>query len=231
MHQEKILNFFLDKRWAIVRHLLLIVPLATTLYPDINPSARRFIKISDIEINAIIVGVFKLNAVMFISGLAILYFNFYIVVPKLLFKNKFLAYSGTLLALATFYFFIEKDVATYLFRGYEKYVSLPNFSFKSFIDNTLNPIVFLGATTGYKIFKKWIIDNQRLNDLEKAQLQEELTNLKNQVNPHFLFNTLNNLNTLIQTDTEKATQVVLGLSDVLKYQIYDSNKEFILMSK
>jgi LytS/YehU family sensor histidine kinase len=70
-----------------------------------------------------------------------------------------------------------------------------------------------------------------LAEMREAKIQEELTNLKNQINPHFLFNTLNNLNTLISTDAGKASAVVLGLSDVLRYQLYEANGDKVLLKK
>lgn len=230
--RNKITTFILDKKWSVIRHLLLIVPLTTTLYPDITPESRRFLNIiSSQDISVVTNGFYKLSFVMFVSALSILYVNFFFAVPKLLFKNKYIYYALSLLGMAAVYFLIEKYSMETIFKGYEKFVTIPQFSFKSVIDNTLNPIVFLGATTGYKIFKKWVMDIERLTEMENAQLQMELNQLKNQVNPHFLFNTLNNLDTLVKTDTEKASQVIHGLSDVIRYQIYDSNKEKILLSK
>src|SRR5688572_18982903 len=91
--------------------------------------------------------------------------------------------------------------------------------------------VLLGSVVGLKVFKKWIIDVQRMNELHQTNLKTELEQLKSQVNPHFLFNTLNNLLVLTQTDVGKATQVLLGLSDLLRYQLYDSAREKILLSK
>src|SRR5262249_8495991 len=91
--------------------------------------------------------------------------------------------------------------------------------------------VLLGAVVGMKVFKKWMVDIQRMNALHQANLKTELEQLKSQVNPHFLFNTLNNLLVLTKTDPERASQVLLGLSDLLRYQLYDSTKEKILLSK
>jgi LytS/YehU family sensor histidine kinase len=59
----------------------------------------------------------------------------------------------------------------------------------------------------------------------------ELTLLKNQVNPHFLFNTLNNLYFLINKRTDKAQEVVLKLSSLLSHQLYDNAKEHIELKK
>jgi len=91
--------------------------------------------------------------------------------------------------------------------------------------------VLLGAVLGLKVFKKWINDVQRMNELHQTNLKTELEQLKSQVNPHFLFNTLNNLLVLTKTDAEKASQVLLGLSDLLRYQLYDSAREKIFLTK
>src|SRR6185295_11462360 len=91
--------------------------------------------------------------------------------------------------------------------------------------------VLLGSVIGLRVFKKWINDMQQMNELHQINLKTELEQLKSQVNPHFLFNTLNNLLVLTKTDPEKASQVLLGLSDLLRYQLYDSAREKILLSK
>ena len=91
--------------------------------------------------------------------------------------------------------------------------------------------VLLGAVVGLKVFKKWITDVQQMQELQEINMRTELEQLKSQVNPHFLFNTLNNLLVLVKTDPERASQVLLGLSDLLRYQLYDSAREKILLSK
>jgi hypothetical protein len=67
-------------------------------------------------------------------------------------------------------------------------------------------------------------------ELEKNTMQSELELLKNQITPHFLLNTLNNANVLINTEPEKASDVVMTLSDLLRYQLYESTRENVLLS-
>jgi len=91
--------------------------------------------------------------------------------------------------------------------------------------------VLVGAVVGMKVFKKWIGDIQHMNEIQQISLRSELEQLKSQVNPHFLFNTLNNLLVLTKTDPEKASLVLLGLSDLLRYQLYDSARDKIVLTK
>ncbi|PZP48689.1 MAG: histidine kinase, partial [Pseudopedobacter saltans] len=61
-------------------------------------------------------------------------------------------------------------------------------------------------------------------------LHAELEQLKNQITPHFLFNTLNNANVLTQKDPDKASEVLVRLSSILRYQLYDSARSQVLLS-
>lgn len=61
--------------------------------------------------------------------------------------------------------------------------------------------------------------------MEIVASQAEIKNLKNQLNPHFLFNTLNNIYSLMRMDQNKAQDAVLSLSKTLRYVLYDNNQE------
>ncbi|WP_255373441.1 sensor histidine kinase [Chitinophaga sp. CF118] len=90
--------------------------------------------------------------------------------------------------------------------------------------------MIVAASTAIKLFQRWIRDTERINELEKATMQSELEQLKTQINPHFLFNMLNNANVLTQKDPEKASQVLMKLSDLLRYQLYDSTRPKVLLT-
>ncbi len=65
---------------------------------------------------------------------------------------------------------------------------------------------------------------------KRKAAEAELSWLKNQLNPHFLFNTLNNISSLTLTDGEKAQDSIAQLSNLLRYVLYESNKEFVPLS-
>ena len=75
-----------------------------------------------------------------------------------------------------------------------------------------------------------MLDTQLINELERSKTLTELEQLKNQINPHFLFNMLNNANVLTKKDPEKASQVLMKLSDLLRYQLYDSSRDKVLLT-
>lgn len=75
------------------------------------------------------------------------------------------------------------------------------------------------------LFRYWILYNRRIDELESTTLQSELKFLKNQINPHFLFNMLNNANVLIRKNSVEASRVLFKLEDLLRYQMNDSSRE------
>ncbi len=68
-------------------------------------------------------------------------------------------------------------------------------------------------------------------EAELGRADAELKNLRNQINPHFLLNTLNNIYALIQFDTEKAQTTVLDLSKLLRFALYDNQQDFVSLAK
>lgn len=86
-------------------------------------------------------------------------------------------------------------------------------------------IVFtVGLAVALRLGDKWKQLSQQKKDLISAQREEELKNLKSQLNPHFLFNTLNSIYALIAISPPKAQDAVHELSRLLRYVLYDSPK-------
>jgi len=73
--------------------------------------------------------------------------------------------------------------------------------------------------------------HHKLEEIAKQQIKTELKLLQQQINPHFLFNTLNNLYALALTKSEKTPELVLQLADLLRYTVYEGQKPFVLLEK
>ncbi|WDF77082.1 histidine kinase [Mucilaginibacter sp. KACC 22773] len=161
--------------------------------------------------------------------LLLCYINMYVLVPKLLFAGRPTQYRFSffgMIAIASLAVIISQLILKSLDQSYyTKTIFVP-----PIIPNVFIATVFLGTSTAIKLFQQWIRDTKRINELTSAGLRSELEQLKNQINPHFLFNMLNNANVLIQKDPFKASQVIMKLSDLLRYQLYDSARENVLLT-
>ncbi|MCR5004198.1 MAG: histidine kinase [Bacteroidales bacterium] len=88
------------------------------------------------------------------------------------------------------------------------------------VGNTLIYMFVVGASVAIKMTGAWYGG-------EASRTEAELQNLKSQINPHFLFNTLNNIYSLIQIDTDRAQKAVHDLSRTLRYVLYDSSSQTV----
>lgn len=97
--------------------------------------------------------------------------------------------------------------------------------------DVLSLMLTVGLAVAIKMTGRWYEAEASRRELEKSKTEAELKNLKNQLNPHFLLNTLNNIYALIAFDSDKAQQAVQDLSKLLRYVLYDNQQNVVLLTK
>jgi len=97
--------------------------------------------------------------------------------------------------------------------------------------NFLGFSLFILQPTFYLLIHKFYSNQQKLLKVNEQKKSNELAMLKHQLNPHFLFNTLNNLYSLTITKSEKAPKIIGKLSDILDYVLYRSSDKFVPLQK
>ncbi len=91
---------------------------------------------------------------------------------------------------------------------------------------------FIYFSVFFLLFTRWVFRQMRtIIQLKNEKAKTELLHLKSQVNPHFFFNMLNNLYGLVNKDSKKAQQLILKLSDMMRYSIYEGQKEFVTLEE
>lgn len=94
------------------------------------------------------------------------------------------------------------------------------------------PILYFNAFGFlFKTFIEWIKDRKIKAELQKDKVTSQLELLKSKINPHFLFNTLNNIDVLIQEDPNRASEYLRKLSEILRFMLHDSNEDKIPLNK
>ena len=148
----------------------------------------------------------------------VVYVNLYILLPKFFFLKKYLVYLLLLLLTVSLTAFVLKLLAP---EGTDSIGA-------SFFQHFMNLIFFVVLTSSFKFFREYSRKQKALIKAENEQLKTELSVLKAQVHPHFLFNTLNNLYGLItQNQNQKASEVTLKLSDLMRYLLDSSKAETV----
>jgi len=152
----------------------------------------------------------------------VVYFNIYVLAPRVIkTKNEleyiYLSFLSLIIAsglsAVIYLYFLNYDIR---YNGYffDYFLSL-------FIENS----TVLGTAVGIKLLKFLFLNQEKFKELETITLKAEVTFLKEQMNPHFLFNSLNNIYVQTRKDPKKASESVLLLSDLLRYQLYECQKK------
>jgi sensor histidine kinase YesM len=153
-------------------------------------------------------------------------------VPLFLLKRKFIFYFAALLLSLS----AESALNIYLHHlyglaGSAIFAATGDFNGRNFASQLLNGIYLLGLTTALKFLKDWMLQQKKLQEKERQQIALELNFLKSQVHPHFFFNTLNNLYSLTLQKSDLAPEVVLKLSNLLSYMLYESGAALVPLDK
>jgi LytS/YehU family sensor histidine kinase len=91
----------------------------------------------------------------------------------------------------------------------------------------ISALLITGNICGLRFYREHAVMAEKHQQLQTAHLEAELKLLRDQVNPHFLFNVLNSIHVLMQKDVKQASSVLLKFSDMLRHHLYDSTKEYI----
>ncbi|WP_026953385.1 sensor histidine kinase [Algoriphagus mannitolivorans] len=92
-------------------------------------------------------------------------------------------------------------------------------------------VISIGLSTSVALVQKWQKDDALRREMDRQRINTELSYLKAQINPHFFFNTLNNIYALTNLDVSKAQEALLKLSRMMRYVLYENQKNETLLSK
>ena len=161
----------------------------------------------------------------------LIYVNAYVLVPRFLLKGRLLLYLITVFTLILVSIVTLGSLQT-LFEDtrFEELPSSQSVIWLNILSSTISTGLLVAGSSAMMLFKHWISNNQRVSELEAAPLQSELKFLKSQINPHFLFNMLNNVYVLIRKGRDEAADVLFKLEDLLRYQFNDSAQDRIQLS-
>lgn len=151
----------------------------------------------------------------------------YLLILPVLFRDKkwgtyFLRLAMLLASVMALRMLAENEVFTKLTTNEEYYKGIHLPRIISTLWDTLSFLLFTGMI---KFVLDWFELENKRKQLENEKLNAELNYLKSQINPHFLFNTLHNLNSLVYAGAKNANDVIVKLSNIMRYMIYESGKE------
>lgn len=169
----------------------------------------------------------KSNLVEFPLHIIIVYFNLYYLFPHFILKKKYFKFL---------IYFILSLLLLYVVRTGFNYLLVSKniwpeadgiqkaFTFNHVLAVVIGEVYVIGFVSTIKLILDWTFERERVEKLEEIQLKTELQFLKAQIQPHFFFNTLNNLYALTLEKSKQAPDVVLKLSEIMEYILYDAKE-------
>lgn len=174
-----------------------------------------------------------LRITFFLAGIITFYICYLVIIPKVFRQEKVytvvLSFFLSILCFATVRYLMEEVLlpATFGFRNYNQETGLLYYFFDNIYYGCIN--VFIAGIM-WLLEKFGVIETER-QKLEQEKNEAKIQALKTQINPHFIFNTLNNIYSLVYQNSEKALPAIEELSQLLRYSTKDLEKNFIPLEK
>lgn len=173
----------------------------------------------------------KIELVMMTSKIPLTYFIVYVLLPKFLEPKKYFSFFSLL--------FVAAVLGGIFNWSLWYYYAVPvhfDYSYESFwqtkiVYKSLDLVYTASLPTMYKLWQRQVNQESEYYQLMRQNLKAELKVLKNQLQPHFLFNTLNNLYGMVLSNHPQAADVVIRLSEMMNYMLYDGERPRIELEK
>ncbi len=197
------------------------VILGTTLFWSVNPNFKTF---------DLIMFSFHVVPLIFIYVL-----NYTLIIPKLLFRDKFTVFIIVNIVLMTVLMVVSYKLNTgslleNIAPDIEKVRGRRNNPIILARD-LINYVTTTGLVAAVRLAERLRLNEEALKVAESARVKSELANLRSQINPHFLLNTLNNIYSLTVIDVDKAQKAIQELSRLLQYILYDNTADKVPLQK
>mgnify|MGYP003971298875 FL=1 len=167
----------------------------------------------------------KTNIIGFPVHMILVYLNIIVLMPRFVYKRKYFMYIVFLIASLLLMVFMKFNLTFFLVSENiwpEGPSVIHDFTFTYAIDMMIRELYVITFVTAIKITMDWLEEQKRVAALEKMQSDTELLFLRSQISPHFFFNTLNNIYSLSIEKSEKTPRIILKLSELMRYLLYET---------
>lgn len=159
------------------------------------------------------------------------YFNYFVLIERFLFIKKTFLFIIINLAFIAFFSLLREHIENNFFQDIARRASKPGPPFEMVIYMQLlsymPPLLFAIAI---KTTKRWAQTEAEHKDADHYKLKSELQHLQYQLQPHFFFNSLNNIYSMVDFSPEQAKKSIHNLSKLMRYMLYETNMDLVLLS-
>ncbi len=215
------LNQWVSRKWVIIGlHFLFWILFFVS--PLLRPVMERgYIPMAPGMLKSFIALLFFNNFIRLIF----FYVNAYILVPELAYKKRYLEYALVIIGIFLLSMVFDKFI-------FELLIDRGSHSIWNFFVFNIFPYSFVFvASTAYKMIMDKMKEESILKERETEQLKTELSFLRSQVSPHFMFNVLNNMVALARKKSDALEPSLIKLSSLLRYMLYETGEDKVPLEK
>ena len=206
----------------ILIHALLLVSISVCIAMIFSISAWE-----NLSISVFLIYFLQASTSIILLLAPAIYIKVYWLIPTYLVPKKYIQYTVFLILLVViwglFIGTVEPWIDEHWFNEFDEKETTPS--------NGIFAMMFIMLiTTLLNLSYRWFMQLSKIKQIENDRLQLELSVLRNQINPHFFFNTLNNLYALSLEKSDQTSEVILKLSEIMRYTIYDCKEETVSLT-
>jgi sensor histidine kinase YesM len=221
MNIKKVHRFIRTKSFQIAAHVLAWLAFVT-IFHIIHPSQSQYpIRIGIVYNFFFIILFFYLNVLVFIPGL--------------LSKKRFILYIAVVISSIAGVFFITRAFTYFhdLYHLNSSIIHEPANANNNRLPMRSAVLVFItfAISTSVRVTQQLFRNEEKRKEIEQEKTKSELAYLKSQINPHFLFNTLNSIYSMANKESEKTAKAIVKLSGLMRYVLYESDNELVPLSE
>lgn len=218
--QSFIFDFLFAHKFRFLRHSLLILAFVIMSTNQALSNYREILPELGNKLYLII-------AVIFLNYIVIGYLMIFLLAPKFLLKGKYIQFAWCVIFAALAFIIIPGLIPG---KYTNNYGAFSNIAILDKINEFFFHLLAIFGITVPVFLKNWMSESQKVSQLEKNRASSELEQLKEQINPASFFSILNRTGMLVKTEPDRASAMLMKLSQLLRYQLYDCNREQVLLT-
>lgn len=217
-----VFDFLTEPRFRIGRHVLLIVmvigyTIGSSMYVFENHTGEL----------GLVSYVYTVS--LAVVSILFAYFNIYYLAPRLLLRGKHLLYFVIILLIMTLYVIAKQVIEYYISLSIGIESPFRGIKLLSYVTNITFELICVSSTLITLLLRLWLIDSKQIVDLEGRKLKSSIEELKDQINPVFLFNIIQHASDEVKREPHKASELIMYLSELLRYQLYDCKRAKVIL--
>lgn len=222
-HRNTLFDLLTQPSFRLWRHLFFIA----AFFPiGLSQAFFVFDGYSQIETETI----YAFGIGLSITIIAFVYFNIYVLASNFLPKAEYASYFMGLLISVCVFLLLKHSVEYWIFSNAGIYRVLNGITFLDGLSNLALYSICIASGSISLLFKRLIADHALIEDLESKQLKNSIDEIKNRIQPRFLFATLSYASEHMKSEPKQASDTLFRLSELLRYQLYDSKRPQVLLA-